>query len=252
MPAHPLPCKAYIVIRLAPRVTSILRPCQPHRGLPPTIRTPSSPQAGAGGPLGPTSSGNRLGLASHRHGLAPDSSSLPCRELHRWSFIPASSGGATSPLPSLPATLLWMTNGFPPCPGLRLVSGTLTFEGLAPSVELLFPIPHLSHRLCNVLVSAVGLALAGGRPSGRRVLSLPRSGGRAGAGFPMSPLPPSHASLAPSLPSSQSSSKPLRAHPPPSLHALPTTPSPDDPAVCFGSTPFLNLSRGLERDLSTL
>lgn len=55
-----------------------------------------------------------------------------------------------------------------------------------------------------------------------------------------------------SLSSSQSSSKLLWAHPPPSLHKLSTAPSPDDPAICFCSTPFLNLSSGLERDLSIL
>lgn len=232
-PRTPFPAKLILSLDWPLRVTSILRPCQPHRGLPPTIRTPSSPQAGAGGPLGPTSLGSRLGLARHRHGLAPDSSSLPCRELHRWSFIPASSGGATSPLPSLPATLLWMTDGFPPCPGLRLVSGTLTFEGMAPSVEVLFPIPHLSHWLCNGPCLCRGTRLSwrpSFRPKGPLPPSLWGAGGGEGGGwlpsvpvasFPCfsGPVPPQLPVLFKAAPGTSASLSPRAAH-----HAEPRRP----------------------------
>lgn len=145
----PLPSKAYFVIRLAPysniNIAPLLTPspwspfCNPHPFLPASWGRQAPRPHFLGQSPGPNPSMPRSRLPLIFPFL---------QELHHWSFIPASSGSGTYRLPSLPATLLWMTDGFLPCPGLRLVSGTLTFEAMASSLVLLFAIfPSLSSAL---------------------------------------------------------------------------------------------------------
>lgn len=144
-PRTPFPAKLILSLDWPLRVTSILCPCQPHRGLPPTIRTPSSPQAGAGGPLGPTSLGNRLGLARHRHGLAPrlifpslqgaPSLVIHLRFLRRCDFPAAQPSG----YPALDGRWLSSLSWPPPC------LGNADIRGDGPLRRALIPYFPISH-----------------------------------------------------------------------------------------------------------
>lgn len=254
-PRTPFPAKLILSLDWPLRVTSILRPCQPHRGLPPTIRTlppHRRGQAGLSAPFLGQSPGPSPSPPRPRPPLIfPSLQGAPSLVIHprflRRCDFPASQ---PSGYPALDGRWLPSLSWPPPC------LGNVDIRGADPLRRGLIPYsPSLTPALQRPCLCR-GTRLSwrpSFRPKGPLPPSLWGAGGGEGGGwlpsvpvasFPCfsGPVPPQLPVLFKAAPGTSASLSPRAAH-----HAEPRR-----PAVCFGSTLFLNMSRGMERNLSTL